>query len=145
MWITRGFVGSARYFMIQNDEVDDIITYMLKIIIKWATLTLSLWILATYVPQAVHVDEPKTLIWGALALGLLNALIRPILKLISFPVTLLTLGLFSFVINGLMLWLVPLFVKGITVSSFLWAILGAIAISFITGLLNHMLISDESD
>lgn len=115
---------------------------MIKLLIKWAVLTLALWVLATYTP-IIHIDEPKTLIYAAAVLGLLNTLLRPILKLISFPITLLTLGLFSFVVNGLMLWLVPFLVKGITVSSFMWAIIGAFAISLITGLLNHILIGEE--
>jgi len=73
--------------------------------------------------------------WSALAvafiLGLLNILVRPILLILTFPITLLTLGLFSLVINGALLWFVASFVEGFAVSSFWAALLGAAIISFV--------------
>ena len=69
------------------------------------------------------------LVLGALALGVANAVIRPIIILFAFPLTFLTLGLFLFVINGAMLWLVTLFVPGVVVDNFLWAIVAAMVIS----------------
>ena len=65
-------------------------------------------------------------------LGLLNTVIRPVLLVLTLPINVLTLGLFTFVINGLLFWLVARFVDGFAISSFGWAILAAIAYSLIS-------------
>jgi putative membrane protein len=116
--------------------------FMMKLLVKWATLTVAIYILATYTP-AMTIAEPKVAVFAALALGLLNALVRPILKLFAFPITLLTFGLFSLVINGLMLIFVPKFVSGVTINGFWWGVAGAAIISLITSILNRLLLGSE--
>jgi putative membrane protein len=116
----------------------------MKLLVKWATLTLAIYILATYTP-AMTIAEPKVAVFAALALGLLNALVRPILKLLALPITLLTFGLFSLVINGLMLIIVPRLVSGVTVNGFWWGVAGAAIISLVTSILNRMLLGSEND
>ena len=69
---------------------------------------------------------------AALVLGLINAVVRPILVILTFPVTLLTLGLFIFVINALLFWLAAEIVKGFTVTGFMGALIGSILYSVIT-------------
>ncbi|MEB3285621.1 MAG: phage holin family protein [Candidatus Sericytochromatia bacterium] len=95
---------------------------------SWLTATLAFLIAAAALP-GFNVAGLWPAVLGAFALGLANAIIRPIIILFAFPLTFLTLGLFLFVINGAMLWLVTLFVPGIVVDNFLWAILAAMVIS----------------
>ena len=81
----------------------------------------------------------KTALIAALVLGLVNTLIRPILVLLTLPVTLLTLGLFIFVINGLLFWGVGSFIEGFHVNGFWAACFGAIVYSVISWLLSSLL------
>ena len=89
--------------------------------------------------RGVKVDSFVAALIAALALGLINTLIRPLLILLTLPVTLLTLGLFIFVINGLLFWWVGSFVDGFHVSGFWSAFFGAIVYSLISWLLSMLL------
>lgn len=117
---------------------------MMKLLVKWATLTLAIYILATYTP-AMTIAEPKVAVFAALVLGLLNVLVKPILKLLTFPITLITFGLFSIIINGFMLIIVPRFVSGVTVNGFWWGVGGAAIISIVTSILNRLLLGSEEN
>jgi putative membrane protein len=77
---------------------------------------------------------------AALVLGLVNTVIRPILILLTLPVTILTLGLFIFVINGLLFWFVGSFIQGFQVAGFWWGVLGAIVYSLISWLLTALVL-----
>jgi putative membrane protein len=77
----------------------------------------------------------------ALLLGVVNAVVRPIVKFLTLPLTCLTLGLFSFVINAALFWIVGQFVYGFHVSGFLAALFGSVVMSIVGGLLNTFLIS----
>ncbi|HXT04251.1 MAG TPA: phage holin family protein, partial [Casimicrobiaceae bacterium] len=77
---------------------------------------------------------------AALVLGLINTLVRPILVLLTLPVTLLTLGLFILVINGLLFWLVGSFVRGFTVGGFWAGVFGAIVYSIISWALSSLIL-----
>ena len=72
---------------------------------------------------------------AALVLGLVNAVIRPVLILLTLPATIITLGLFIFVINGLLFWFVGSFIQGFVVAGFWWGVLGAIVYSIFSWLL----------
>ncbi len=85
-----------------------------------------------YVVPSVQVDSFVTALVAALVLGLVNTLIRPVLVLLTLPVTLLTLGLFIFVINGLLFWMVASFLDGFHVAGFWSAVLGAIVYGLIS-------------
>jgi len=81
-----------------------------------------------------------SLVLTGLVLGLVNAIVKPILVLLSLPITVMTLGLFLLVINGLMLWLVSsIDVLGFHVNGILWAIVGSIVISLLSFLLSKVL------
>lgn len=80
--------------------------------------------LATVWLKGVHVDHYMTLFWAALLLAVANAVVRPVLVFFTLPATILTLGLFLFVINAAMLGLVSWLLPGFTLSGF-WAALGA--------------------
>lgn len=74
-------------------------------------------------------------------LGLVNTIIRPILVLLTLPATILTLGLFIFVINGLLFWAVGSLIQGFVVSGFWWGVLGAIVYSIISWLLASLVLT----
>lgn len=79
----------------------------------------------------------------ALVLAVLNVTLRPILKLISLPITILTLGVFALVVNGFVFWLVPFIVKSFVIDTFWWAVLGAIIVSIITGILDRVILGSD--
>jgi putative membrane protein len=112
---------------------------MMSLLLVWLVNTVSLLAVA-YLMPSIRVDTFVTALIAALVLGLVNAVIRPILVLLTLPVTLLTLGLFIFVINGLLFWMVGSFVKGFVVDGFWAGFLGAIVYSVISWLLSGLLL-----
>ncbi len=80
---------------------------------------------------------PWGAIVGSIVLGIINAVIRPLLLILTLPLNLLTLGLFTFVVNGLMLWLTSVTVKGFDINGFGWAILSAIVLSLFSFLISY--------
>jgi putative membrane protein len=93
-------------------------------------------VLATaYLLKGVKVDNFLQAILVAILLGLVNAVVKPILVFLTIPITILTLGLFLLVINALMIMLVDKLLKGFFVKSFWWAFLFSIVLSLINGLL----------
>ena len=111
---------------------------MMTLLLSWLVNTVAL-IAVAYLMPSIKVDTFVTALIAALVLGLVNAIIRPVLVLLTLPVTLLTLGLFIFVINGLLFWWVGSFVEGFRVSGFWSAVFGAIIYSLISWLLSSLL------
>ncbi|MDE2720716.1 phage holin family protein [Candidatus Palauibacter polyketidifaciens] len=87
----------------------------------------------------VRVDSPEALIGGALAIGLVNAVIRPILRVVTFPITVLTLGLFYFVLNGLMFYLAASLIPGFELAGLVAAVGGALVMSIVATVLHVFL------
>jgi putative membrane protein len=85
---------------------------MLKFILQAVASAIGFWIAAKIVP-GVRIDTTVALIEGGLLLGLINAFVRPILTILTLPITILTLGLFLLVVNAITLWLVTLFIHAI--------------------------------
>jgi putative membrane protein len=104
---------------------------MISLLARWI-LNAAALLLVAYLYPGVHVESFFAAAMAALVLGLINAVVRPILVILTLPVTLLTLGLFLFVINALLFWLVAEIVHGFTVSGFLAALIGSILYSLIT-------------
>ncbi len=104
---------------------------MIKLINKTLIGALAL-LLAAYIVPGVEIDSLYIAIVAAVVLGILNAIVRPVLILLTLPVTLLTLGLFTFVINAALFWFVSSFVEGFEVSGFLAAFLGSLLVSVVT-------------
>ena len=102
-----------------------------NLLLVWLINALALLALPYLVPS-VQVDSFTTALVAALLLGLVNSLIRPLIVLLTLPVTVLTLGLFIFVINGLLFWFVASFVKGFSVAGFWSAFFGAIVYALIS-------------
>ena len=102
---------------------------MIRFILHVLATALGFWIASKLMPHGVHVHGLGSLLAAGLLLGVANALVRPILVILTFPLTLLTLGLFLLVVNGVMVWLVTVFLHGIHIQDPWHAILTAIVIS----------------
>jgi putative membrane protein len=113
---------------------------MLMLIARWIVNAAAL-LLVAYLYPGVHVTSFTAALIAALVLGLVNAFIRPLLVILTLPVTILTLGLFLFVINALLFWFVAEVVSGFTVSGFLGALVGSVLYSVITLLTSWILFS----
>lgn len=107
---------------------------MLRLLVVWLIHTLALLGVAYLLP-GVTIGSFGAALVAALVLGLVNTVIRPILILLTLPATILTLGLFIFVINGLLFWAVGSFIQGFVVAGFWWGVAGAIVYSIISWLL----------
>ena len=111
----------------------------MRILLVWLINALSL-LAVPYVLPSVSIDSFYVALVTALLLGLVNTLIRPLLVLITLPISILTLGLFTLVINGLLFWFVASFVKGFHVGGFWSAFWGAIVYSLISSVVSWLLI-----
>ena len=107
----------------------------LKLIARWLLNAVALMLLPELI-DALQVTSYTAALISALLLGLVNALIRPLLILITLPITLLTLGLFTLVINALLFWFVANMVAGFHVPDFSTAFWGALVYSILTWLVN---------
>jgi putative membrane protein len=105
------------------------------LIIRWLSVTAAI-ILASYVLDGIRIHNLFSAFFAAAALGILNALFRPILILLTLPINILTLGLFTFLINALMLKMASGIIPGFEVHGFWTAILGSLIISVISWILN---------
>ena len=104
---------------------------MLHLLIRWIVNTLALFIVVSIVPH-FHYRSIVTLIIAAAVLGLLNAIVRPILVFLTFPITVVTLGLFLIVLNAIMLELTARLVPEFRIDSFGWACVGAIVLGIVS-------------
>jgi putative membrane protein len=111
---------------------------MVRLLIAWLLNAIALLAVAWLMPS-IQVASVGTALLAALVLGLVNTLVRPLLIVLTLPVTLLTLGLFLLVINGLLFWAVGSFLDGFTVGGFWSGFFGAILYSLISGLLAAIL------
>jgi len=99
-------------------------------------------ILAAAIVPGVRLDGVLAAIAAGVLLGLVNAIVRPVLLILTLPITLVTLGLFLLVLNGLCFWLVASVVRGFTVSGFWAAFLGALVVSVVSWVVTA-LVSDS--
>jgi len=104
---------------------------MTRFLINWLVIAVALWVTAYIIP-GVEVSSWTALAIAAVVLGFVNAIVRPIFVILTLPITVLTLGLFYLVINGFTFLLVSKVVPGFSVSSFGWAILGALVVSLVS-------------
>ncbi len=107
---------------------------LLRVLINAA----ALWVAASLIP-GIRVDGVGYTLLAALVLGIINAIVRPVLVFLTFPITLLTLGLFIFVLNAFCLWLTSRLVPGIEVHGFWAAFLGALVVSAVSWILTAFL------
>lgn len=114
----------------------------MRLLAVWLVNALALIAVAYLMPN-ISVASFWTALVAALVLGLVNAVVRPVLVLLTLPATILTLGLFIFVLNGLLFWMVGSFIEGFHVAGFWAGFFGAIVFSLVSWLLSALLLGEE--
>ncbi|HEY5684933.1 MAG TPA: phage holin family protein [Acidimicrobiia bacterium] len=115
----------------------------MRLILKLAVNAAALWVAARIIDGISLTDDLLTILFVALVFGLINTFVRPLAKLISLPVLIVTLGLFTFVVNAAMLGLTAWIMDGLSIDGFGSALLGAVVITIVSWFLNAV-IPDES-
>jgi len=110
---------------------------ILRLLLVWLINTVAL-IAVAYLMPSISVSSFGAALVAALVLGLINAVVRPVLVLLTLPVTILTLGLFIFVLNGLLFWMVASWLEGFHVAGFWSGVFGAILFSLVSWLLSAL-------
>ena len=116
---------------------------MLQFLLTWLATAVALIVTAFIVPGFAVVGFASAMV-GAAILGLVNAVVKPILVIFTLPLTILTLGLFLFVVNAIALGLVSYLTPGLTVAGFFPALFGSIVLTIVSGLINQLFLSIES-
>lgn len=114
---------------------------LISLLLNTLALIITAYIFSGLGVPGFKVDSFMAAFWAALVLGIINTFIKPILLLLTLPLTVITLGLFIFVVNAVVLRMTSLFVSGFTVDGWMPAILGAIVLSFVSTALS-MLVKD---
>lgn len=107
------------------------------IVLRLIILTLGVFV-AAYVAPGINVEGYWPAIKAAILLGVINTFIKPVIIILTLPITVLTMGLFTVIINALILWFVGSVIAGFHVAGFLTALLGAVIISLISAVLNRL-------
>lgn len=115
---------------------------MLHLLLGWLASAVSLIVVAYFVP-GFHVDTFGTALIAALVIGLINGTLGFVIKVLTFPLRLLTLGLLSLVINAFLLWFATFFVSGFRIDSFVHALFGSILLSIVNWALRALLPKSE--
>lgn len=110
----------------------------MKIILHWIILTLAI-LAAAYVVPGIHVSGFLVALIVAAILAFINTIIKPLVTILTLPINIVTLGLFSLVINGLFFWFVASLINGFSIDNFQAAIIGALIVSVINWLGNRVL------
>jgi putative membrane protein len=113
----------------------------MRLLLRWVISAGVLMLIAYYLP-GFKVSGFYTALIAALVLGLLNAIIRPVVHIFALPITILTLGLFSLVINALIIWLTSTIVKGFEISGFWPAFWGSVIMWLVGWITNGLLKKD---
>ena len=103
----------------------------MSFLVHWLIVGVALWV-TTQVLDGVRVSSVQVLVFAALVLGLVNALVRPVITILTLPLTIITLGLFYLVVNGLAFGLAAALVPGFSVDGFGSAVLGALVVSIVS-------------
>ncbi|HNQ85195.1 MAG TPA: phage holin family protein [Deltaproteobacteria bacterium] len=109
------------------------------ILVKWLLMTVAI-IITAYVLPGVSIQGFGTALLAALVLGLINAVLRPILLVLTIPLTVITLGLFIFILNGLLVLLASVLVSGFSVVNIWWAILFSLVFSVVSFILQQIFV-----
>ena len=109
-------------------------SFLMRVVLN----AIGLYVVAEYLVAGITVQGTSALLIAALVLGIVNAILRPVIIILSLPINILTLGLLTFVINGLMLLITARLVTGFSVDSFTTAVWGAILLGIISYVLNSL-------
>ncbi|HKH78750.1 MAG TPA: phage holin family protein [Solirubrobacteraceae bacterium] len=112
---------------------------MFGLLIRWAINAVALYLTTLLVP-GIRVDGIQGLIIAALVLGIVNALLRPVVLLLTLPLTIVTLGLFALVVNAVMLYIVSAVTHHLVIANFLSAFIGALVLSVISFILSQAVV-----
>lgn len=115
---------------------------MIRLLLGWGINATAIFLLP-YILSAVQLKSFGTALLVALVIGFLNTLIRPVLFLLTLPITVLTLGLFTLVLNGLMFWVTSRLVDGFHIDGFWWAVLAALVYSLVSAVISSVLLDGE--
>jgi putative membrane protein len=115
---------------------------MVKFLIRALAAALGFWI-ASKILHDVRVSSIESLVLAGLLLGVVNALVRPVLVILTLPLTILTLGLFLLVVNGVTVWIVTWFIRGVHIHGALHYILTALIISITSWIVGGVLHPDS--
>ncbi len=110
----------------------------MTLLLVWILNAVALLAVAYLLP-GITVASFGSAMWAALILGLVNMLVKPVLILLTLPITIVTLGLFLFVINALLFWFVGSMLTGFKVNGFWWAVIGALVYSLLSGFLTNLI------
>ena len=110
----------------------------MTLLLVWILNAVALLVVA-YILPGIVVASFWSAMWAALVLGLINMLVKPLFVLLTLPITIVTVGLFLFVVNALMFWLAGSILKGFQVNGFWWALGGALLYSLISGFLTNLI------
>ncbi len=110
----------------------------MQLIFNWAVFSLAIGASAYLLP-GVMVETAGAAIIAALVIGLINAFLKPVLIILTLPINLLSLGLFTFVINASLIMMAASLVNGFSVESFWWALLFSLIVSFIASIISKIL------
>lgn len=108
----------------------------MNILVRLLIIIVAVYV-AAYIIPGVTIDSYQALIVASIVLGVINAFVKPILIFLTFPLTIVTLGIFLLILNGILVLLVSSIVPGFHVNSFLSAVLFSIVVSLVSSLLSH--------
>jgi len=109
----------------------------MKLLTRLLISALALLIVAYFVP-AISVEGIMTALIVAVILGILNAIVRPVLIVLTLPITIVTLGLFIFIINAALFWFAASFIESFAVTTFWWALIGSVLVSIMSTIGNKL-------
>ncbi len=109
----------------------------MKLLLRLGVNVLALFVVATIVPGFIIADLWSAVV-AAIVIGVVNTFIRPIIQLVALPISLLTFGVFAFLINVLLLWVVSFIVPGFEIQSFITAIVASVALALVSWFLHRL-------
>lgn len=110
----------------------------MRLLIKWVLFALTMWLIGYYVP-GITVENFQSAFIVCAIMALINIFVKPLIKLITLPINLLTLGLFGIVINALMFWLAGYLAEGIVIDGFISGLIGSLIMTFAGVVINGVL------
>jgi len=111
---------------------------VIRVLVNWLVSAAALWVVSQLVP-GFHISGLGSALIAVMMIGLVNATLGALLKILTFPLTVLTLGLFWWVINGLMLWVASSLVPGFVITSFSSALVGSVVLSVVNMVFHWLL------
>lgn len=110
----------------------------MSLLISWLISTLAV-IITAYLLQGVHIDSFTTALIVALVLGIINATLKPLLILLTLPINILSLGLFTFIINALLIILTSIIIPGFKVDNFWWALVFSLVLAVVNWVIHKII------